>query len=338
MNGVRRPRRLSSSSASSGQNRSGKPAGTRVRRRGTAAAPDPSSAANLAGSTLTQRASAGRSLTARRSGCHAVVSRRRCRRRRRRAGRVGPAVGRALGATVGATVVRPAGWRRRRRPPPRRRRRHRRADGLAPPSAGPSAPPSAPPSWLPGSRHRRPDPPPAGSSGGHVVVVQCHTGSPLALAAPRVKGRSDAPLPGQRSSVTGSPAPRMTRPGTGLRGRTRGMRGPVILVGTSGWQYGDWRGRFLPGEAASAGLAGALRRPVRPVEVNNAFYRLPERDTFAQWRARTPGDFCVAVKMSRYLTHIRRLKDPAEPVTASWSTPPAWVTGSARCSSNSRRT
>lgn len=88
----------------------------------------------------------------------------------------------------------------------------------------------------------------------------------------------------------------------------------MILVGTSGWQYKDWRGRFYPEglpqrlwlEHYAAGFA--------TVEVNNAFYRLPERSTFEQWRERTPDDFCVAVKLSRYLTHIKRLRDPEEPV------------------------
>ncbi len=50
------------------------------------------------------------------------------------------------------------------------------------------------------------------------------------------------------------------------------------------------------------------------VEVNNAFYRLPEPSTFEAWAARTPPDFVVGVKASRYLTHIKRLKDPTEPV------------------------
>ncbi|MCA1657552.1 MAG: DUF72 domain-containing protein, partial [Actinobacteria bacterium] len=50
------------------------------------------------------------------------------------------------------------------------------------------------------------------------------------------------------------------------------------------------------------------------VEVNNAFYRLPDRSVFEAWRERTPADFCVTVKGSRYLTHIKRLRDPAEPV------------------------
>jgi uncharacterized protein YecE (DUF72 family) len=88
----------------------------------------------------------------------------------------------------------------------------------------------------------------------------------------------------------------------------------VLSIGTSGWQYRDWRPGFYP-----AGLPQRLwlehyasRFPV--VEVNNAFYRLPERSTFERWRERTPAGFCFAVKMSRYLTHVKRLKDPAEPV------------------------
>jgi uncharacterized protein YecE (DUF72 family) len=48
--------------------------------------------------------------------------------------------------------------------------------------------------------------------------------------------------------------------------------------------------------------------------VNNAFYRLPEKSTFEAWRERTPSGFVVAVKMSRYLTHVKRLSAPAEPV------------------------
>ncbi|KAB1915920.1 DUF72 domain-containing protein [Micromonospora noduli] len=88
----------------------------------------------------------------------------------------------------------------------------------------------------------------------------------------------------------------------------------VILVGTSGWQYRDWRGRFYPQGLPQRLWLEHFAAGFATVEVNNAFYRLPERDTFAAWRARTPADFCVAVKMSRYLTHIKRLRDPQEPV------------------------
>ena len=88
----------------------------------------------------------------------------------------------------------------------------------------------------------------------------------------------------------------------------------MILVGTSGWQYRHWRDRFYPpGLPQRQWLAHyATRFPT--VEINSAFYRLPERDTFAGWREQTPPGFCAAVKMSRYLTHVRRLRDPAEPV------------------------
>jgi uncharacterized protein YecE (DUF72 family) len=88
----------------------------------------------------------------------------------------------------------------------------------------------------------------------------------------------------------------------------------VLLVGTSGWQYRDWRGRFYPDDVPQRRWLEHYAGQFATVEVNNAFYRLPERDTFAQWRERVPDDFCVAVKMSRYLTHIRRLNGPAEPV------------------------
>ncbi|BCJ56401.1 histidine kinase [Actinoplanes sp. NBRC 14428] len=97
----------------------------------------------------------------------------------------------------------------------------------------------------------------------------------------------------------------------------------MLVMGTSGWQYRDWRPpkggddsrpylypEGLPQRLWLERFAGAFAT----VEINNAFYRLPERDTFARWRARTPDDFCFAVKMSRYLTHIKRLKEPAEPV------------------------
>jgi uncharacterized protein YecE (DUF72 family) len=88
----------------------------------------------------------------------------------------------------------------------------------------------------------------------------------------------------------------------------------VILVGTSGWQYRDWRVRFYPrGLPQHRWLAHYAGR-FATVELNAAFYRLPERGTFAGWRDHTPDDFCMAVKMSRYLTHVRRLRDPAEPV------------------------
>ncbi|BFU44164.1 DUF72 domain-containing protein [Krasilnikovia sp. MM14-A1004] len=101
-----------------------------------------------------------------------------------------------------------------------------------------------------------------------------------------------------------------------------GIRQHVWWIGTSGFQYRDWRppgGGDETGFLYPAGLPQRLwlehyARHFATVEINNAFYRLPELTTFRQWCQRTPDDFVVAVKMSRYLTHIRRLREPAEPV------------------------
>jgi uncharacterized protein YecE (DUF72 family) len=88
----------------------------------------------------------------------------------------------------------------------------------------------------------------------------------------------------------------------------------VIWIGTSGWQYKDWRGLFYPAELPQRLWLEHYAENFATVEVNNAFYRLPERHTFDQWRERTPDGFKAAVKMSRYLTHIKRLSYPEEPV------------------------
>jgi uncharacterized protein YecE (DUF72 family) len=87
-----------------------------------------------------------------------------------------------------------------------------------------------------------------------------------------------------------------------------------LLIGTSGWQYRDWRGGLYPAGLAQRRWLEHYAAQYLTVENNASFYRLPAPETFAAWRARTPGDFVMAVKASRYLTHVRRLRDPAEPV------------------------
>ncbi|MEU2153515.1 DUF72 domain-containing protein [Streptomyces sp. NPDC019396] len=87
-----------------------------------------------------------------------------------------------------------------------------------------------------------------------------------------------------------------------------------VHIGTSGWQYRDWRGVLYPDGLPQRLWLEEYGRCFATLENNNAFYRLPERSTFADWRDRTPGDFLMAVKASRYLTHIKRLRDPGEPV------------------------
>ncbi len=92
----------------------------------------------------------------------------------------------------------------------------------------------------------------------------------------------------------------------------------AVLVGTSGWQYDDWRGRFYPPDVPKRSWLGFLAARFPTVELNNSFYRLPERDTFARWRAETPDGFVVAVKASRFISHIRRMRDCREPVALLW--------------------
>jgi uncharacterized protein YecE (DUF72 family) len=87
-----------------------------------------------------------------------------------------------------------------------------------------------------------------------------------------------------------------------------------ILVGTSGWQYRDWRGTVYPDDLPQRSWLADLSRRFPTIELNNSFYRLPERAAFERWAAQTPPGFVMAVKASRYITHIRRLREPAEPV------------------------
>jgi uncharacterized protein YecE (DUF72 family) len=88
----------------------------------------------------------------------------------------------------------------------------------------------------------------------------------------------------------------------------------TVWIGTSGWQYRDWRGPFYPPGLPLDRWLESYAARFATVESNNAFYRLPERRTFEAWAERTPDDFVMAVKVSRYLTHIKRLRAPAEPV------------------------
>jgi uncharacterized protein YecE (DUF72 family) len=96
-----------------------------------------------------------------------------------------------------------------------------------------------------------------------------------------------------------------------------GMPGDAapIWIGTSGYVYRHWRGGvFYPaGLRAREELAWYAAR-FRTVELNNPFYRLPTKETFARWRDQTPDDFVFAVKASRFLSHVKRLREAAEPL------------------------
>ena len=88
----------------------------------------------------------------------------------------------------------------------------------------------------------------------------------------------------------------------------------MVYIGTSGWQYRHWRLSFYSKGVAQARWLEFYADRFQTVELNNSFYRLPSEASFTDWRRRTPDDFVFAVKMSRFLTHQKRLRDPAEPV------------------------
>jgi uncharacterized protein YecE (DUF72 family) len=88
----------------------------------------------------------------------------------------------------------------------------------------------------------------------------------------------------------------------------------VLYVGTSGWQYRHWREAFYPKAVTQPAWLGYYSARFQTVELNNSFYRLPEAAAFERWREQTPDDFVFAVKASRFLTHLRRLRDPQGPV------------------------
>jgi uncharacterized protein YecE (DUF72 family) len=88
----------------------------------------------------------------------------------------------------------------------------------------------------------------------------------------------------------------------------------VILVGTSGWQYADWKGRFYPRDLPQKAWLAYFAERFPTVEINNSFYMLPKATSFEGWRDRTPEGFVFTVKANRYITHLKRLKEPEEPV------------------------
>lgn len=83
-----------------------------------------------------------------------------------------------------------------------------------------------------------------------------------------------------------------------------------IRIGTSGYHYKHWVGRYYPADLKPAKMLEFYLRDFDTVELNNTFYQLPKEETFDAWRDAVPRDFLFAVKGSRFLTHMIKLKDP----------------------------
>jgi len=89
-----------------------------------------------------------------------------------------------------------------------------------------------------------------------------------------------------------------------------------IFIGTSGWSYDHWKGHFYPRHLADEQMLAYYSGCFRTTEINTSFYRLPARETLKRWRELTPADFLFAVKASRYITHMKKLRAPGQTVSA----------------------
>lgn len=118
-----------------------------------------------------------------------------------------------------------------------------------------------------------------------------------------------------------------------------GKKKGKAFIGTSGFHYNHWIGRFYPKELKKKDWLEYYLRYFKTLELNASFYHLPVANTFDNWRKAVPPDFVFAVKGSRYITHVKKLIDPAEPLNNLlqnaqwlheklgpflWQLPPGW--------------
>jgi uncharacterized protein YecE (DUF72 family) len=86
----------------------------------------------------------------------------------------------------------------------------------------------------------------------------------------------------------------------------------TIRIGTSGWHYKHWVGTFYPPRTPGSKMLAYYCERFDTVELNNSFYHLPKKSSLESWRDSTPAGFCFAAKGSRFLTHMKKLKDPEQ--------------------------
>lgn len=88
----------------------------------------------------------------------------------------------------------------------------------------------------------------------------------------------------------------------------------TLRIGTSGYQYDHWKGVFYPDDLPKKRWFEHYAQSFDTVEINNTFYNLPAEKTFDSWRDEAPESFLYALKFSRFGTHIKKLKDPEDPI------------------------
>ena len=92
-----------------------------------------------------------------------------------------------------------------------------------------------------------------------------------------------------------------------------------LNIGTSGWHYQHWRGSFYPTKLPPAEMLAWYAQHFSTVEINNTFYRLPTEDALLRWRQVAPPGFTFSVKASRFITHLKRLREPRDPIDLFFS-------------------
>jgi uncharacterized protein YecE (DUF72 family) len=90
---------------------------------------------------------------------------------------------------------------------------------------------------------------------------------------------------------------------------------PTIHIGTSGWHYKSWKGDFYPRDLDERQFLDYYSKRFDTTEINNSFYKVPSEYTLKDWKDRVHSGFVFSAKASRYITHMKKLKDPKEPVS-----------------------
>ena len=94
----------------------------------------------------------------------------------------------------------------------------------------------------------------------------------------------------------------------------------MLYVGTSGYSYKEWKGKFYPEELPAKDMLSYYAERFQSVELNNTFYRAPKPNLVESWKSQVPENFRFAVKASQGITHFRRLKDAAYPTRSMLET------------------
>jgi len=108
--------------------------------------------------------------------------------------------------------------------------------------------------------------------------------------------------------------------GFSQRDGTEMAKDVFCYIGTSGWHYKHWKGPFYPKDFPEKEFLPFYSNYFNSVEINNSFYKLPDKNTLKRWRQTVRDDFIFAVKASRYITHMKNLKEPQKSLSNFLST------------------